>query len=203
MWAYHLGVVVNEQFGDAALSVHQEAVASPLLSESGLVTCSHQRVQLALATAHQLHELKEKPKISNLQSWTFVNARAHLHLSSLNDNVTFNALCKDGSNKEAEGVPYITSCLLPSDNKIQVIKQPPCLSDLSLLCIFALSFSIFLILQICWASYIIDIFFPSCLFFWQISWTRLFFSLIHAGPVVTQMLTQLSFLICCNADWDV
>jgi len=61
MQVHHLGVVVYEQFGDTALSVHQEAVPPPLLSEGRLVTCGHQCIQFTLATTHQLHKLKEKP----------------------------------------------------------------------------------------------------------------------------------------------
>ncbi len=56
----HLGVVVDEQFGNTTLSVHQEAISSPFLSERGLVTRGNQCVQLTLAATHQLHKLKEK-----------------------------------------------------------------------------------------------------------------------------------------------
>lgn len=55
----HLGVVVNKQFSNTALSVHQEAISPPLLGERRLVTRGDQRVQLHLTTTHQLHKLKE------------------------------------------------------------------------------------------------------------------------------------------------
>ena len=38
---------------------------------------------------------------------------------------------------------------------------------------------------------------------WRISWGRLFFNLIQTSLFLTQMLTQLCFLISCNAEWDV
>lgn len=56
----HLGVVVYEQLGDTALSVHEEAVSSPLLSERRLVTRGHQCIQLTLAATHQLHKLMKE-----------------------------------------------------------------------------------------------------------------------------------------------
>lgn len=54
----HLGVVVDEQLGHTALSVHQEAISPPFLGQRGLVTRGNQRVQLPLATAHQLDKLR-------------------------------------------------------------------------------------------------------------------------------------------------
>ena len=53
-------MVVDEQFGDRTLPVHQETVSSSLLSEGGPVAHGNQSVQLQLPTAHQLHKLGEK-----------------------------------------------------------------------------------------------------------------------------------------------
>lgn len=65
-------MVVDEQFGNTALSVHQEAISSPFLGEGRLVTRGDQSVQLALATTHQLHKLKEKSR-------EIVNILTHAH----------------------------------------------------------------------------------------------------------------------------
>lgn len=52
-----LGVIVDEQLGHATLAVHQKAISPPFLGQRGLVTRGNQRVQLSLATTHQLDKL--------------------------------------------------------------------------------------------------------------------------------------------------
>lgn len=53
-------MIVDEQFGHTTLSVHQEAIPPPFLGQRGLVTRGNQRVQLSLATAHQLDKLRNE-----------------------------------------------------------------------------------------------------------------------------------------------
>lgn len=121
MWTDYLGVVVDKQFGDTTLSVHQETISSPLLSECRLVTCSNQCVQLTLATTHQLHKLKEKSDRFHWKSehtYTCAYSPAYtITWTVLKDRVTFNSYCE-----EREMTCDIISCLpmlLCNDNKIQ------------------------------------------------------------------------------------
>lgn len=125
MWTDHLWVVVYEQFGDTTLSVHQEAISSPFLGERRLVTRGNQRVQLALATTHQLHKLEKKSERFHCKpehpstcthSPAFTITCIHV---VLNDGVTFNAHCTE------KGLCEIIFGLLHYYNKIQIIKHFP------------------------------------------------------------------------------
>ena len=74
----YLAVVVDEQLVDGTLSVHQETVTPPLLSQGRAVAHGNQGVQLALTTAHQLNVLSDRREVNT-------HTHTHTHTHTLQD----------------------------------------------------------------------------------------------------------------------